>query len=308
MKIIFMGTPEFSVNVLQKLIDSNLDVALVISQPDKKVGRGQMIIETPVKRVAVENNLEVFQPENINEHVDVIKSVNPDFIVTCAYGQILKKETLELANIKAINVHASLLPKHRGGAPIHRAILNGDEYSGVSIMEMIPKMDAGNVFIQEKVKIEYEDTLASLHDKLSSLGASMIVEAINMIATTNDSGSVQDESKVTYSPNISKEERVLSFNDSSRNIYNKVRAFNPFPSTTIKYGKHSIKVFGVKELDKVSNNEPGYIEDITKDGIEVCTNDNNILITELVIPGKSKMNALQFYNGNKLIQIKGKFN
>lgn len=308
MKIVFMGTPDFSVNVLKELIDSKLEIALVVSQPDKKVGRGQKYVSTPVKKLAVENNLNVFQPDNINHHVEVIKEIEPDFIITCAYGQFLCKDILECAKVKAINVHASLLPFHRGGAPIHRAILNGDEYTGVSIMEMIEEMDAGKVFIQEKLKIEYSDTLATVHDKLSKLGSLLLPKAIQLILDNPEIGEEQDNSLATYSPNISKEERILDFNDSSKNIYNKVRAFNPFPCTNIKYESNNIKVFEVKELSTKSKHQPGYIVDITKEGIEVCTNDNNILITRLTLPGKSAMDALQFYNGNKLINVGKRFN
>ncbi len=308
MKIIFMGTPEFSVNVLKELINSKYEIALVVSQPDKKVGRGQKYVSTPVKKLAVENNLNVFQPDNINDHVDVIKEIGPDFIVTCAYGQFLTKEILKCAKVKAINVHASLLPKHRGGAPIHRSILNGDEYTGVSIMEMIEAMDAGKVFLQQSVKIEYSDTLATLHDKLSTLGSRLLPKAIDMIVENPDIGEDQDDSNATYSPNISKDERLLDFNDSSINIYNKVRAFNPFPCTNIKYEGNTIKVFEVKELDNESIYQPGYIVDITKNGIEVCTKDKNILITRLTLPGKSAMDAVQFYNGNKLVSVGKQFN
>lgn len=308
MKIVFMGTPEFSVGVLQSLIDKNYEIALVITQPDKKVGRGQKFAPTPVKKIALENNLNVFQAENINEHIDVIKDAKPDFIITCAYGQFLCDEILELAKVRAINVHASLLPMHRGGAPIHRSILNGDEYSGVSIMKMIKQMDAGEVYIQEKVKIEYEDTLAIVHDKLSELGASLLPQAIELILSDPNCGIDQDESKATYSPNIDKTERLINFSETSKNIYNKVRAFNPFPCACVNFDGNIIKVFEVKETTSKSNSQPGEVISITTNGIEVTTKDNNILITKLTLPGKSVLNAQQFYNGNKLISVGDKFN
>ncbi len=308
MKIIFMGTPEFSVRVLQSLIDSEYEIVLVVSQPDKKVGRGQKVAFPPVKKLALENDLEVFQPENINEHLDYIKSFEADFIVTCAYGQFLSNEILACAKTKAINVHASLLPSHRGGAPIHRSILEGDEYTGVSIMEMVEAMDAGDVFVFEKVKIEYEDTLSTLHDKLSVVGAKLLPEAIKKIIADPSCGKAQDHAKATYSPNIAKAERLLDFNDSARNIYNKVRAFNPFPSAYVTFNDSNIKLFEVQETNNKSNKQPGEVVSITKQGVEVCTNDYNILITKLTVPGKSALTALQFYNGNKLISVGNKFN
>lgn len=308
MKIVFMGTPDFSVKVLQNLIDKNYEIALVITQPDKKVGRGQKFMPTPVKTVALENNLKVFQPENINEHLEVIKDENPDFIVTCAYGQFLSDEILNLAKIRAINVHASLLPMHRGGAPIHRSILNGDEYTGVSIMKMVKRMDAGEVYIQDKIKIEYEDTLAIVHDKLSELGASLLPKAIESIINNPNCGKDQDEELATYSPNIEKWERIIDFNESSKNIYNKVRAFNPFPCACVNYLENVIKIYEVKETNVKSANQPGEVVSITNEGIEVSTSDYNILITKLTLPGKSVLNAQQFYNGNKLISVGQKFN
>lgn len=308
MKVVFMGTPDFSVAVLEELIRQKFDIKLVVSQPDKKVGRGQKYKATPIKKIALANDIEVFQPDNINEHVEVINDISPDFIITCAYGQMLSENILNCATIKAINVHASLLPKHRGGAPIHRAILNGDEYTGVSIMEMVKEMDAGDIFIQEKIKIEYKDTLATVHDKLSRLGAKLLPLAIDKILNNPNCGTHQNSMEVSYSPNISKKERLLNFDDSSRNIYNKVRAFNPFPCATVMYDSNFIKILEVVELDKKSTKTPGVIVDITKEGIEVCTKDKNILITKLIIPGKSVMDALQFYNGNKLLSVGKSFN
>lgn len=306
MKVVFMGTPDFSVPVLNSLVLHGLEILLVVSQPDKQLGRGRKVHFTPVKQAALKHGLQVFQPENINEHVSVIKELQPDFIITCAYGQILSRQLLDCAKIKAINVHASLLPMHRGGAPIHRAILNGDLYSGVTIMEMVEKMDSGNIFLQDKVEILKEDTLASLHNKLSILGSRLIVEALPDIAS-GALGVIQDDSKATYSPNISKEERMLDFNDSASNIFNKVRAFNPFPCAQVKYEDLFIKIFKVIETTNKSDKAPGFIINISSEGIEVCTNDFNIVITKLQMPNKKQVCASEFFNGNKTLKVNTTF-
>ncbi len=306
MKVVFMGTPDFSVPVLNSLVLHGLEILLVVSQPDKQLGRGRKVHFTPVKQAALKHGLQVFQPENINEHVSVIKELQPDFIITCAYGQILSRQLLDCAKIKAINVHASLLPMHRGGAPIHRAILNGDLYSGVTIMEMVEKMDSGNIFLQDKVEILKEDTLASLHNKLSILGSRLIVEALPDIAS-GALGVIQDDSKATYSPNISKEERMLDFNDSASNIFNKVRAFNPFPCAQVKYEDLFIKIFEVIETTNKSDKAPGFIINISSEGIEVCTNDFNIVITKLQMPNKKQVCASEFFNGNKTLKVNTTF-
>lgn len=306
MKVVFMGTPDFSVPVLNSLVLHGLEILLVVSQPDKQVGRGRKVQYTPVKKAALEHGLNVFQPENINEHIDVIKDLDVDLIITCAYGQMLSKELLACAKVKPINVHASLLPKHRGGAPIHRAILEGDKYSGVTIMEMVEKMDSGNIFLQDKVEITNDDTLATLHNKLSILGARLIVEAIPEIANGYE-GIAQDEEQVTYSPNIGKEERKIDFNNNAVDIFNKIRAFNPFPCAHAIYDDLHIKIYETQVTDVTSKNEPGTIINITKLGIEVATNDFNILITKLKMPGKQMVDAVSFANGNKYLKINTNF-
>ncbi len=302
MRVVFMGTPDFSVPVLNSLVLHGIEILLVISQPDKQVGRGRKVKYTSVKEAALKHNLQVFQPDDINAHVEIIKELEPDLIITCAYGQILSRELLDCAKIKAINVHASLLPKHRGGAPIHRAILNGDRYSGVTIMEMVEKMDSGNIFLQDKVEILKSDTLASLHNKLAILGSRLIVEAIPEIVS-GVAGVVQDESQVTYSPNISKEERTIDFNSCALQIFNKVRAFNPFPCAQAKYDEMFVKIYEVVETTKKSNEKPGTIVSITKAGIEVCTSDFNVLITKLQMPNKKQVSAEEFINGNKILKV-----
>ncbi len=301
MKIVYMGTPEFSVTVLDYLVKNNFDIQLVVTQPDKQVGRGKKVTFTKVKEYAVNNNLNVIQPNNINDCIEEIKKLNPDFIITCAYGQFLCDELLALAKVLALNVHASLLPKHRGGAPIHRAILNGDSVTGISIMEMVSKMDAGDVYVSSKVDILDSDTLETVHDKLSHLGGELLVRSLEDIYKGNIKPVVQDEKNVTYSPNISKEERVIGFDNSARDIFNKVRAFNPFPMAYAIYKEKMIKIHNVEILDSCCDKQPGTIINISIDGIEVATKDFNLLIKKLQLPNKRAVDNIEFYNGNSLL-------
>ncbi len=302
MKIVYMGTPDFSVEVLKSLINNKYDVCLVVTQPDKEVGRGKKVTYTKVKEYALANSLEVLQPDNINDAAFEIAKYNPDFIITCAYGQILGEKVLQIPKVRALNVHASLLPKHRGGAPIHRAILNGDSVTGVSIMEMVKRMDAGDVFDFVEVEILDSDNLKSLHDKLAIAGGKLLTDVIDKIYKNSIVPVKQDETKATYSPNIAKEERHLLFNDTSRNIFNKVRAFNPFPMCYVIYDDVMVKIHNLEITKTKSDASPGSIIKIDKTGILVATKDYNVNITRLQLPSKKSVSVSEFYNGNNLIK------
>ncbi len=307
MKIVYMGTPDFSVTVLDYLVKNNFDIQLVVTQPDKQVGRGKKITFTKVKEYAMENNLRVIQPIDINDSLDEIKDINPDFIITCAYGQFLCDELLDLSNIVSLNVHASLLPMHRGGAPIHRAILNGDSKTGISIMEMVSKMDAGDVYVTSEVEITDQDTLETLHNKLSHIGGKLLVGCLEDIFDGKVTPVKQDENQATYSPNISKEERVISFKKNARDIFNKVRAFNPFPMAYAVYESKMIKIYEVEVLSEKSTEEAGMIVNISKEGIIVATDDYDIKIKKLQLPNKKAVSSIEFYNGNSLLVENTKF-
>lgn len=296
MKIVFMGTPSFAVNVLQGLID-NYDVSLVVSQPDKKVGRHLEIKYTPVKELALENNIEVFQPINIKEDYKKILEVEPDIIITCAYGQIIPKELLEFPKYGCINVHASLLPKYRGGAPIHRSIINGDSETGITIMYMDQKMDSGDIISQDKISILDEDNLETIHDKLSDLGTKLLLDTLPSIFDNTNDRFKQNEDEVTYAYNIQREEEHIDFNKNSREVFNLIRGLSPVPSAYVNIFDSEMKVLDSSILDKKYDGVCGEIVDVVKDGIVVKTKDSAIVLKKIKPFGKKLMDATSYVNG-----------
>ena len=295
-KVVYMGTPEFSVEPL-KIINKMCDVVLVVTQPDKKIGRKQEIKYSPVKEFALENNIEVFQPERIKKDYQVVLDKKPDLIITCAYGQIIPKEILEFPKYKCINIHASLLPKYRGGAPIHHSIINGDEYTGVTIMYMEDKMDSGDILYQEKIKIEENDNVGTMFNKLSILGAKMIEAFLPKFILGDFNPIKQVEEDVTYAYNISKEDEKIDFNKTSREIYNKIRGLNPFPVGYALLDNKRVKLFLSRIGNSSKNAQNGEIINIYPDGIGIKTKDGEIIITELQIEGKSRTKVKDYLNG-----------
>ena len=306
MKIVFMGTPDFSVNVLNGLIE-NYDVSLVVTQPDKMVGRKKELKPTPVKVVALNNNIEVFQPVNIKEDYQRIVDMQPDMIVTCAYGQIIPKVLLDLPKYGCINVHASLLPKLRGGSPIHHAIIDGYDKSGVTIMYMVEKMDAGDIISVKETPISDDDNLETLHDRLSIIGTELLLETIPKIVAGEINPIKQDESQVTYAWNIKREEELLDFNDGKRNIFNKIRGLSPIPGTFTYLDNKILKIYSASYSDKIySDKENGEIVNIYKDGIGVKVSDGEIIIKEIQLEGKKKMKVSDYLNGTNKDALIGK--
>lgn len=297
MKIVFMGTPDFSVNVLEGLI-RNYEVSLVVTQPDKMVGRHKELKSTPVKEVAIKNNIEVFQPVNIKEDYQKIIDINPDMIVTCAYGQIIPKVLLDLPKYGCINVHASLLPKLRGGSPIHHAIIDGYDKSGVTIMYMVEKMDAGDIISVKETPITDEDNLESLHDRLSVIGTELLLKTIPKIINNEINPIKQDESEVTYAWNIKREEELLDFNQPVRDIFNKIRGLSPIPGSFTYLDNKILKIYSSCYTDKLySDKENGEIVCIYKDGIGIKVVDGELIIKEIQLEGKKKMKVSDFLNG-----------
>ena len=296
MKIVFMGTPDFAVNVLQGLID-NYDVVGVVSQPDKRIGRHQVLTNTPVKELALKYDIPVFQPIRIREDYEDILNLNPDLIVTCAYGQIIPKAILDYPRLGCINVHASLLPKLRGGAPIHKAIIDDYGTTGVTIMYMDVKMDSGDIISQREVKILDSDNLESLHDKLSEVGTSLLLDTLPSIIDGSNSRTKQDEDEVTYAYNIKREEEHIDFSKTSREVFNLIRGLCPVPSSNAILDEKEMKIYKSIISSKNYNGEYGEIVDITKEGFVVKTGDAAIILTEVKPFGKKKMDANSYVNG-----------
>lgn len=294
-----MGTPLFGKNVLEKLIEE-FDVVLVITQPDKRGKRGSDLIESPVKILAKQKNISIFQPVSIKEDYSEMTNYNFDFLVTAAYGQFIPLDVLHLPKVMTLNVHGSLLPLYRGGAPIQRAIEAGDEYLGVSTMRTILKMDAGVVFKQSKVKLEETDNTLTMMDKLSKVGAVDLVEVIEKLYDDSSSIEVmhQDVSKVTFASNITKEEELLDFNLDARKVFNKIRAFYPNPLTYFNFDGDVYKVYESEVVSDNSISIPGTILD-NKNELVIKCKENAIKIKTIQQAGKNVMNIKEFLNGKR---------
>jgi len=305
LKVVFMGTPTFSVPVLEQLINET-NVVLVVSQPDREKDRKGNVLPTPTKKLAIENNIEVYQPTKIKESYEKIVSIKPDMIITCAYGQIIPEIILNCAKYGCINVHGSLLPKLRGGAPIHHAIINGDKKTGITIMYMDKKMDAGDIINQESIDILDSDNLDSLYEKMSQLGAKLLIETIPSIVDGTCTRTKQDTSKVTFGYNITKEEEKLDFLKNSKEIHNKIRGLSSVPGAYCLFENKRLKVYQSELTGKKSSVQPGTIIDIDKTGIYVSTDDNIIKLTDIKLEGKKRCHVKEFINGIKKEEYIGK--
>lgn len=306
LKILFMGTPEFSVNILEGLI-KNYDVVGVVTQPDKEVGRKHEIKYSPVKEVALKHKIKVYQPINIKKEYQELLKESVDMIITCAYGQIIPKELLDFPKYGCINVHASLLPKLRGGAPIHKAIINNYERTGVTIMYMVEKMDAGDIISQIDTPIFPNDNVGTLHDRLSQMGTKLLLDTIPNIISGNISPIKQNEDEVTYAWNIKREEEKIDFNKNTIDIYNQIRGLNPWPGAYALLDGNIIKIYNsFFENKSMPNKRNGEIIKIYNDGIGIKTSDGEIVITELQLSGKKKMTAKEYLNGVKHENLIGK--
>ncbi len=297
MRVVFMGTPDFSVPVLEALIE-NYDVVGVVSQPDKEVGRKRILTPTPTKEVALKHNIKVIQPIKIRDEYQCVLDLKPDIIITCAYGQIIPKEIIDYPKLGCINVHGSLLPKLRGGAPIHHAIIDGYSETGITIMYMDVGMDSGDIISQRSIKIEDDDNVGILWDKMSLLGRDLLMDTLPSIIDGTNKREKQDEDLVTFGLNIKREEEHIDFNKTSREIFNQIRGLNPWPSANVIFDDNEMKVYSSVIGDRTFNNKVnGEICDITKKGISVKTNDGEIILTEIKPFGKKKMDAISFVNG-----------
>lgn len=296
-KIVFMGTPEFSVPVLEGLL-GNYQVIGVVTQPDKEVGRKRILTPPPIKELAIKHNIPVFQPKKIKEEYENIVALKPDLIVTCAYGQIIPKVLLQLPKYGCINVHASLLPKLRGGAPIHKAIINGYQKTGITIMYMEEKMDAGDIITQRETIISKEDTLGTLNNRLSIMGKELLLETLPNLLEGKINSTPQNEEEVTYAYNITREEEHIDFNKTTLEIYNQIRGLNPHPGSYALLDNKIMKIYASKISDSFyTERQNGEISRIYPDSFGVSTKDGEILITEIQPEGKKRILVKDYFNG-----------
>ncbi|MDG5788246.1 methionyl-tRNA formyltransferase [Evansella sp. AB-P1] len=302
MKVVFMGTPDFAVPVLDRLVENNYNVELVVTQPDRPKGRKQQLTPPPVKIAAEKHGIPVFQPEKIKEEKEWkrVEEVNPDIIITAAFGQILPKEILDIPPLGCINVHASLLPKYRGGAPIHQAIIDGEEETGITIMYMVEKLDAGDIISQHSIPIEETDNTGTMHEKLSQLGAELLLETLPQIEEGSIVAIAQDEDEVTFAPNITKDKEIIHWDQPARSIFNQVRGLRPWPVAYTTFNGTRIKIWDSEEATeyKKHSEAPGTVLSITEDGIYVACSDQTILkLKEIQPSGKTRMNIKTFLQG-----------
>lgn len=299
-KVVFMGTPDFSVPVLQRLLEEKYDVIAVVTQPDRPVGRKKVLTPPPVKVEALKHNIPVYQPEKIrqSEELKTIISLNPDIIVTAAFGQILPKELLDAPKYGCVNVHASLLPELRGGAPIHYSILQGKEKTGITIMYMAEKLDAGDIISVAEVKIEEEDTVGTLHDKLSVVGSDLLAETLPKLLAGEITPIPQKDEEATFAPNLKRSDEKIDWSTSGEEVYNKIRGLNPWPVAFTLYQGKVMKVWAGKKVTKTEEAAPGTIVEITDQGPVIATgNDTYIQLIEVQPAGKKKMDIGQFLRG-----------
>ena len=304
-KVVFMGTPTFAVPILEKLIE-NYHVILVVSQPDKEKDRKGHLLETPIKKLALANNIEVYQPAKIKEEYQYIIDKQPDIIITCAYGQIIPEALLNYPKYGCINVHGSLLPKLRGGAPIHHAIINGEKETGITIMYMDKAMDSGDIISQKILPILPEDNLDTLYEKMSLLGANLLQETLPDIIAGKNNRIKQDEKLVTFGYNITKEEEKINFNNSSLKIHNQIRGLSSIPGAYCYLDEKRLKIYASTLTNDKSKDTPGTISKIDKTGIYLSTKDNLLKITDIKLEGKKRCLVSDFVNGIKINDYLGK--
>ncbi|TKD71707.1 methionyl-tRNA formyltransferase [Pseudalkalibacillus hwajinpoensis] len=299
-KIVFMGTPDFSVPVLDMLVDEGYVIVGVVTQPDRPKGRKRVMTPPPVKVAAERHGLPVLQPEKVKdpEQLQPILDLKPDLIVTAAFGQILPKQLLDAPKYGCINVHASLLPELRGGAPIHYSILQGKKETGITIMYMVEKLDAGDILTQSVVPIEEHDHTGSLHDKLSISGSQLLKDTLPKLLKGELTPVKQDDAKATFAPNIKREQEKIDWTKSGEEIYNHIRGLHPWPVAFTQYEGKVMKIWWGEKIESTSNADPGTVLYTDSDGPVVATgNGTAIKLTDIQPAGKKRMTSAQYLQG-----------
>lgn len=305
MNIVFFGSDNFAVPSLRALLTSAHKISCVVTQPDRKKDRALRLQATPVKRLAYASGIEIYQPEaaNAGESIEFLRKLSPDLFIVISYGQILSQEILSIPKIFAINVHASSLPSYRGAAPINWAIINGERISGVTIIKMTKKMDAGPIILQEAAEIRDEDTAITLEEKLSKRAAELLIDSLKAIGNKTYSLTEQDEGKVSFAPKLKKEDGLINWKKSAQDINNLIRGCLGWPGAFTYYKGKLLKIYKAKVCSQVRRFESsnlGEIVDVSKEGITVATGRDNLAIEELQIEGKRMMKAEEFIAGHKI--------
>lgn len=298
-RIVFMGTPDFSVPILHNLVKSEYEVVLAVTQPDRPKGRKRAITPPPVKVEAEKHGIPVYQPEKLRDSYEEILAYQPDLIVTAAYGQLLPNALLEGPEFGCINVHASLLPELRGGAPIHYAIMQGKKETGITIMYMVEKLDAGDILTQQSVPIDDKDHVGTLHDKLSEVGTTLLMDTLPRLFNGDINPVKQDNAKATFAGNIKREQEKIDWHKNSLEIYNHIRGLNPWPVAFTTYQGSNMKVWWGEIQDEQYDGSPGEIVEKTEDGfLVVCGDEKAIKITDMQPAGKKRMSVKDYLQGS----------
>ena len=314
MKIIFMGTPDFAASALEKIVEAGHEITLVVTQPDKPKGRSGELQVSDVKACALKHGFPVFQPERIKlpENVAYLKNYEADIYVVAAFGQILSQEILDIPKFGCVNIHASLLPKYRGAAPIQQAIIDGEKKTGVTIMQMAAGMDTGDILLQREIPIDDNETGGGLFDKLSELGAELIAEALPKIERGELTPVPQDEKLATKCGKLSKNMGQIDFNKSAVTIRNLIRGLNPWPSAYTRLDGKMLKIWSADAIDDknvkeiagnvevLKNAAPGTVSFVTKDAVGVATGKGTLVLKEVQLEGKKRMLVKDFLLGNKV--------
>ena len=302
MKILFMGTPDIAKGCLEKLINENKNVIGVVTQADKPIGRGKKMGMPPVKELALEHNIPVYQPIKARDEqfINTLKEINPDVIVVVAYGQILPKALLDIPKFGCINVHVSLLPKYRGAAPINWVIINGEEKTGVTTMYMDEGLDTGDIILQREFALSNEITAGELHDTMMVEGSELLIETLDLIEKGTAPRIPQNDEESSYAPIMNKSLGKIDFTKSAKEIHDLVRGVNPWPSAYTTYDSKTMKVWKTKVLDESSNKECGTILKVDKEGIRVATKDKVLLIEDIQMPNKKRVAVCEYIKGNKI--------
>jgi len=302
MRIVYMGTPEFAVPPLVKLLENGYPVRMVVTQPDKARDRGKKIQFPPVKEKALEYGIEVLQPDKIKgneEFIAQIREANPDLIIVAAYGKILPSQLLKIPRLGCVNIHASLLPKYRGAAPIHRSIIDGEDMTGVTLMYMEEGLDTGDMIAARSTPIG-KKTTAELHDELSEIGADLLVTTLPWIEQGINGRTKQDESKATYAPMISKEDERVDFSRPPDEIERLIRGLNSWPGAYTTYKGERMKLWEADALTEKANEPDGTIIEVSKKGIKVAAGGSTLLLKKIQMQGKKAMSVSEFLAGHKL--------
>ena len=303
MRIVFMGTPDFSVPTLKALVEAGHDVAAVVTQPDKPKGRGKEMQMTPVKVQALEYKIPVYQPAKVRDQafIQVLREMDADVFVVIAFGQILPKAILDIPPYGCINVHASLLPKYRGAAPIQWAVINGENVSGVTTMYMAEGLDTGDMILKAQVTLDPKETGGSLHDRLSVIGADLLVETLKRLEDQTAVRTPQDDSQAgAYAKMLDKNMGLIDFSRPAEEIERLIRGLNPWPSAYTKLGKKTLKLWDAQVTDKEYEGAYGSVVEITKDNFTIKTGKGSLVVTDLQLEGKKRMAADAFLRGTAL--------